>query len=251
MVLMVGQDITPMKRLETSLRDQSEKLVEAIDEVSLYNDLMIHDIHNANAGIMGYLELLNLGGLTDDKRKNYIVRALKEVKKSSSIIKDVKVMSMVRPVGETVPIDLVTTFEKVIRTYCSDQVGAPPKIDMNIADLQVLADDLIEEAIVRILGHSLMNMNASQININAKRDPSRSNLVPEPVHIVIGTNGKGITDEMIEVVFNRPKRTDLGSHGLGLYLVKKIIDRFGGMVWVERSKDGKNIEVHILLREAV
>jgi signal transduction histidine kinase len=242
-----------MKRLETSLREQSEKLVEAIDEVSLYNDLMIHDIHNANAGIMGYLELINIDGIDEKKRKGYIDRALKEVLKSSSIIKDVKVMSLARPVGEPKPVELAPAFQKVVERYRKEKEGKKPRIEMEIADLHVMADDLIEEGLIRVLENPWINGsdNVDLIRVEGKRDPSRSNIIPEPVHITITAEGEGLRELDVEKVFDRPKRTDLGSRGLGLYLVKKIIDRFGGMIWAEEIKKGKIVQVHILLKEAV
>ena len=61
-----------------------------------------------------------------------------------------------------------------------------------------------------------------------------------------------MSEDQMQKVLERPRRTDLGSRGLGLYLVKKIIDRYGGMVWVEKVKEGKpGLEVHMLLKEAV
>jgi PAS domain S-box-containing protein len=253
MVLMIGQDITQMKRLETSLREQGEKLAEAIEEVSLYNDLMIHDIHNANAGIMGYLELINIASMSEEKRGTYIERALREVRKSSSIINDVKVMSLTRPITEPVPVNLVSTFKNVIdKTAGGDRKDL--KIDIDVADLDIAGDELVEEALVRVVENSVFEMGEGKkrIMIEAKRDPSRSNLVPEPVHITIRDVRGEVSDDRIQMVFNRPKRTDLGSQGLGLYLVKKIIDRYGGMVWVEKTEKGDpGLEVHILLKEAV
>jgi PAS domain S-box-containing protein len=254
MVLMVGQDFTEMKRLETSLREQGVKLVEAIDEVSLYNDLMIHDIHNANAGIMGYLELINIGSMNEEKRKNYIMRALKEVKKSSSIIKDVKLMSLARPISEPVPINLVSVFKNVIERTGIEGSKKGIQIDVDVGDIEISGDELIEEALLRVIENSVYDIGdkKARITIEAKRDPSKSNLVPEPVHITIGDDRGEVSEEQFKTVMERPRRTDLGSHGLGLYLVKKIIDRYGGMVWVEKVKEGDpGLVVHILLKEAI
>ncbi|MGA1793536.1 MAG: PAS domain S-box protein [Thermoplasmatota archaeon] len=254
MVLMIGQDITKMKRLEESLREQSEKLVNAMDEITLYNDLMIHDIHNANAGIMGYLELLNIEGIGEDKRKKYITRALNEVSKSSSIIKDVKVMSLAKPGPERNPVDLLSVFETATRKTREEWGDRCPKIEMDIPDLHILADDLLEEGLMRVL-LNIIHRGAgkgSKVKISAKRDPSRSNLVPEPVHIIISDDLGNVGEDEIKRVLDRPRSTDKGSHGLGLYLVKKIIERFGGMIWVDNS-DGKRpgISVHLILSEAV
>jgi len=254
MVLMVGQDITKMKRLEESLRDQSEKLVDAMEEVGLYNDLMIHDIHNVNAGIMGYIELLTLPGISEEKKRDYINRALQEVRKSSSIIKDVKIMSLARPVIEPSPLNLKDVVKRSIER-CRENWGERcAMIEHDIPDLSVLADDLLSEALTRILDNSMVHGKSDRprIRLEARRDPSRSNLLPGPVHLTIRDNGGGIDEGLMRELFKRPKRTGLEPYGLGLYLVKKIIDRYGGLVWLENvRKPDTGLAVHLLLSEAV
>lgn len=254
MVLMIGQDITMMKRLEDSLREQSEKLMNAMDEVSLYNDLMIHDIHNANAGIMGYLELSNIEGIDGDKRRRYIERALTEVNKSSSIIKDVKVMSLAKPDTEKRPFPLAEAMENASRKFREEWGKKAPGIEIEGTDLQVLSDDLIEEALLRVFQDLAQRGTGKgeSIRVTVKREPSMSNSVPEPVHLAIYEDTGKVGVEEMKRILDRPGSTDKGSQGLGLYLVKKIIERYGGTIWVENGVGKKTgISIHILLSEAV
>ncbi|MBN1538995.1 MAG: PAS domain S-box protein [Candidatus Thermoplasmatota archaeon] len=254
MVLMIGQDITRMKELEDSLREQSEKLLSAMDEVTLYYDLMIHDIHNVNAGIMGYLELLNIEGISREKRNRYISSALGEVNRSSSIIKDVKLMSLARPATDKRPLNLRDVFENASRK-CLEEWGAGlPVIERDVHELQVLSDDLFVEAMLRVLLNSVNRgrEKGEKVIVTAKRDPAMSNKVPEPVHIVIRDGMGNVGEEELKRILDRPRSTDKGSRGLGLYLVKKIIDRYEGMIWVENTvEEPPGIAVHILLSEAV
>jgi light-regulated signal transduction histidine kinase (bacteriophytochrome) len=196
---------------------------------------------------------MSMTGIDDEKRKSYINRALREVKKSSSIIKDVKIMSLAKPVGEPVPTSLSSTIEDVMARFRKEQNDIIPAVEMDIADLHVLADDMIEEGFIRILDHSMIirEGKVDRISIIAKRDPSKSSLVSEAVHITITTEWEEEVGDEVDYVFDRPKRTDLGSRGLGLYLVKRIIDRFGGMIWVDKLENGKGTIVNILLKEAV
>lgn len=253
MVLMVGQDVTKTKRLEQTLREQSEKLADAMEELTLYNDLMIHDMYNANAGILGYLELISMAGISKDKKDDYLRRAISEVKKSSSIIRDVKVMSQCRPDIEQMPVDLDGSIENAISRWKEsheDEEGLPI-IDWERTDIHVMGDELLEEALIRIVENSYQNSrkNDLRMEIEIARDPSKSNLIPEPVKITIKDNGGGIPEEMKIALMERPTSTEWGSQMLGLYLVKMIISRYNGLVWLENADDGT--EVNIILSEAV
>jgi signal transduction histidine kinase len=57
---------------------------------------------------------------------------------------------------------------------------------------------------------------------------------------MIDDNGPGIPDDMKERVFNRMQRGDTkaSGSGLGLYLVKTLVDSYGGKVWVEDRVKG-------------
>ncbi len=250
-ILMVGQDVTKTKKLEGTLRDQSEKLADAMEELMLYNDLMIHDMHNANAGILGYLELLDMDSIPEVKKKDYVKRALSEVKKSSSIIKDVKVMSLSRPNTGSEAVDLEGAFMNSISKWKVDPEHEKIKIGREGTELHVMADDLIEEAIIRILDNAVAHSKKKDMSIwiHVKRDHSKANLIPSPVHITFKDDGGSIPESMLEALLERPASTEWGSQMLGLYLVKRIVSNYNGLVWLERIKGGT--ELHMILSEAV
>jgi PAS domain S-box-containing protein len=253
MILLVGQDITSMKRMEESLRDHGDRLTRALDEISIYNDLMLHDIKNINTAIMGYLELLSLKEISDDKRELYTERALSEVKKSSSIINDVKIMSRAQTAMEPISIPLMESIQASIRRIESELEGRAPKVLFDHSDLHVEADDLLEDAITLLLKHGIdgSGIDVPHIEISARRDPAMQKIMPEAVHITISNLSGIVEGEMASLFTESPKPGEVSSK-LNLYLVKKIIDRYGGQVWMENAEgESDRVETHILLREAV
>jgi signal transduction histidine kinase len=58
--------------------------------------------------------------------------------------------------------------------------------------------------------------------------------------INVEDNGPGIPDELKERLFTRFQRgiTRAGGKGLGLYLVKSLVESFGGRVWAEDRVTG-------------
>lgn len=68
------------------------------------------------------------------------------------------------------------------------------------------------------------------INISSERQNGK-----EYARISIADNGPGISDEIKEKLFARPVRdsTNAAGHGLGLYLVKRLMEDQNGQVWAE------------------
>jgi signal transduction histidine kinase len=56
----------------------------------------------------------------------------------------------------------------------------------------------------------------------------------EVVQIRIADNGPGIPDDRKERIFGKgEKGLDSAGTGIGLYLVRTLVNRYGGRVWVE------------------
>ncbi len=76
----------------------------------------------------------------------------------------------------------------------------------------------------------------------------------ESVKIEIEDNGKGISSKDIGNIFERFYRTDSsrnsvqGGSGIGLSIVKKIIEDHGGYVWAT-SKEGEGTCMHFVMRK--
>ena len=76
----------------------------------------------------------------------------------------------------------------------------------------------------------------------------------DSVRIEIEDNGKGISPRDLPRVFERFYRTDSsrnssqGGSGIGLSIVKKIIEDHGGYIWAT-SKEGEGTCIHFVLRK--
>jgi len=62
----------------------------------------------------------------------------------------------------------------------------------------------------------------------------------EYIRISVEDNGPGISDEFKEKIFGRFSRgkTNAKGKGLGLYLIKSLVEDFHGKVWVEDRVPG-------------
>jgi PAS domain S-box-containing protein len=251
-ILMIGQDITQMKQLEESLILRSEELGRALEEAGIYNDLMLHDIHNSTAAIMGYLELMGLKGLSAEKRREYGSRALSEVKKSASIVKEVRMLSRIDAASEPHPIRLGSTLSKL-----SEKVkaitGGKCALQLEVKDLSVWADEHLEEAMLKIVEQmmKLMPEPPVKVQVQVRRAPSFSGRATEPVLLTMTAPGLSIGKDQAEALFKSVPRKGELSDRLGMYLVRRVVERYGGAFWVDDDASVGCSRFNILLRESI
>ena len=78
----------------------------------------------------------------------------------------------------------------------------------------------------------------------------------DSIRIEIEDNGKGIVQKDLPKIFERFYRTDAsrnsaqGGSGIGLSIVKKIIEDHGGYIWAT-SRDGEGTCMHFVLRKYI
>ena len=74
------------------------------------------------------------------------------------------------------------------------------------------------------------------------------------VQVEIEDNGRGIAAKDLPYIFDRFYRADSsrnssqGGSGIGLSIVKKIVEDHGGRIWAT-SKEGMGTEMHFVLRK--
>ena len=78
----------------------------------------------------------------------------------------------------------------------------------------------------------------------------------DAIRVEIEDNGKGIAQKDLQKIFERFYRTDAsrnsaqGGSGIGLSIVKKIIEDHGGYVWAT-AKEGEGTCMHFVLRKYI
>ena len=117
-------------------------------------------------------------------------------------------------------------------------------------DPVVIADaEQIKRVINNIVSNSIKYMDKSHKVINIRlRDDG------DFVQVEIEDNGKGIATKDLTKIFDRFYRTDTsrnstrGGSGIGLSIVKKILEDHGGKVWAT-SKEGVGTTMYFVLRK--
>ena len=227
-------------RREIEQREAVEKaLIETKSQAELYLDLMGHDINNLNQIGIGYLELaMELSDV--DEIKTLIEKPLEAMKSASEIIDNVRKLKQAtiehsESANATKIININDILPEIIKRY-AQVTGRNITINVQSPKIcPVKANDLIKDVFSNLVGNSVKHSDPIRplmIDINIKRIKEKGK---EYFLCTVEDNGPGIPDWVKDRVFQRFEKgaTKAKGSGLGLYLVKKLVDGYNGVIWVE------------------
>jgi PAS domain S-box-containing protein len=225
-------DIADRKRAENEILDSRR-------QAELYVDLMGHDINNMNQIGISYLELGLESMDLDDQERVYLQKPLEALYNSTRLIDTVRKLQVVKEGGlKHEKVDMCRMLRDVASQY-SHVPGRDVAIRLDtVGECYVLADELLKDVFGNIVGNAIKH-SSGPVSVDIKLEQAfEDNMMYYRVDI--SDNGPGIPDELKKKLFRRHQRGDthVTGRGLGLYLVKKMVDDFHGKVWVEDRVPG-------------
>jgi signal transduction histidine kinase len=227
--------------IEVTERKVAEKRIEEeYHRAEFYIDLMSHDINNINQVTSGYLELLLKMPELPSKSRKYAETALDHVRKSADIISHVKTLSTVRSGElEIEKIDIYPAVASAVETVKSQSRDI--RINSNIIEgryfirgnalLFNVFSNLLNNA-AKFDGHDIVEID---VDISSQGDDWR---------LEFKDRGPGIGEGYKKIIFNRLEQAGESTQGtgLGLTIVKYIVESYGGKVWVEDRVEGDQVQ---------
>jgi PAS domain S-box-containing protein len=232
----VMQDITRQRKLE-------HDAIEAKEQVELYIDLLSHDISNMNAAVSAYLQTAVDKIDIEQKNMMYFVKSQEILESSNNLIDTVRKIQRVENHDSKYGlVDLGWMLEDV-RTEYEHIPGREVKIHYKTAIKKfVIASDLLKDVFSNLLSNSIKHSSGPveiTMVLNKVFDGGR-----EHYKVTVEDNGPGIPDDLKMRLFQRKQRgkTKTTGSGLGLYLVRKLVEDINGRVWVEDRVPGDPTE---------
>lgn len=218
-----------------------------------------HDLKTPITAIKGYVEGI-MDGVADtpEKMDKYIKTIYNKANDMDRLINELTVYSGID--NNRIPYN----FHRInVADYfgdCIEEVGLDlesKNIELNYSNLvepdtMIIADpEQMKKVINNIISNSVKYMNKSHGEIDIR-------ILDEvdSIRIEIEDNGKGIAQKDLQSVFERFYRTDTsrnsaqGGSGIGLSIVKKIIEDHGGYIWAT-SKEDEGTCMHFVLRKYI
>lgn len=209
------------------------------DQLKLYVDIMSHDINNMNQSATGFLELAKSDPGTPEHVKGILDRALISINSSSRLIEKVSALRNIsRKEDSLKKIDLNGLLVGCIQSIAS---SAMKEVVINYTPrprVYVIANELLREVFLNIMENSIKYSDKS-VTINIGVDCDRSDGIMN-YRVIIEDNGPGISDKYKATIFQKFCRggIDVSGKGLGLYIVRSILELYGGRIKLEDRVPG-------------
>ncbi|AEA46226.1 PAS domain-containing sensor histidine kinase [Archaeoglobus veneficus] len=216
-LVIIARDITRLKEAEERIKRMNKHL-------SLLNKMLRHDIKNGLTIIKGYLDLYR-----DSGNEEFLKKIEERIAVCTELISTIREIEEALMAGRGLKIvDISKVLEKEIEKV-KDKAIVNVKIP---AGLKVLADDMIPSIFENVLLNAIFHNDKEE-----KRVDIEARAINGWVEVRIADNGPGIPDEIKEEIFKEGfKGEKTGRTGLGLYLVKTLIERYGGSIHVEDNE---------------
>lgn len=224
---------------QQNLKKREQQLNLAYKNTKLYKDLFAHDVKNIFQNILSGTDLckLYLSKLGDVPTEFIeIFQTIEEqIKRGRTLAQNVYKLSKVRNLKPKLKeMNLIDILEQTINNILKSNQDKDITIDFTQRDnkIYIKADNFLLDVFENILTNSVIHNDKQEIKIKIKiiekEEPTK-----DIVQIEIMDNGPGIDDSIKEKLFEEAIIESKKGMGLGLFLVKNIIQNYDGNIRVE------------------
>ncbi|KKK62445.1 hypothetical protein LCGC14_3004250, partial [marine sediment metagenome] len=221
-----------------------EKYREAFERTEIYKDLFAHDISNILQNIKSSIGLMSIWqDKPDQEMINEVIQIMNnQIIRGAKLISNIRRLSQITEKSELMenikPLDKLNEAIRFLKkSYHKKQIVI--KVESQINDMYIKANALLLDVYENIMINAVKYNENPIIEILIRISKLKENDI-DYIKFEFVDNGIGISDSIKEGIFNgTTKREDRSKGmGLGLILVRRIIQSFNGKIWVEDNAKG-------------
>jgi PAS domain S-box-containing protein len=239
----VSMDVTTRKNYEIEIEKANEELREIDTIKNNFISTISHELRTPLVGISGYLELIMTRQLEEQQVKDFSQIALASCRRLEQTIVELLDISSLQTDTmqfDFINLDLNPVIDETVKRLTPSAKNNNVKIACRLkSDLPLVKADenKISSVIQNLIDNAIkFTAEAPQVTISTDYDDSN-----RKVTVSIADNGVGIDPKYLDKIFSRFYQIDssatrrYGGSGIGLYLVKEIIEAHGGSVLAEST----------------
>ncbi len=254
------RDISERKRAQEECARLLESAVAAHAEADIANGikdeflaLLSHELRTPLTSILGWSQMLTDGNLDEVESKHALEIIVRNARAQNQLIDDLLDVSRIitgKLRLDVQPVELGPMIEAVVD-------GVRPAADARHIYLQTTLDPLISpisgdpDRLQQIIWNLLTNAikftpKGGSVHVRLERIDSQ-------VELTISDTGQGIDAELLPYVFDRFRQSDSsstrrhGGLGLGLSIVRQLVELHGGTVTAESPGEGEGTTFKVIL----
>jgi two-component system, sensor histidine kinase and response regulator len=235
-------------------KEEIEVQAEELHKLNHFKDrlfsILAHDLRSPMATLQGTISILDPEILNKSELDMIKNQLTKQFEVTDKILQDLLQWTKDQMKGETTEGKLLN-FNEIVNEKLNLFTALAQ--DKNISLLSELMPDtaiFADENHVNIILQNLLS-NALKFTYSGGTITIKSQKIDKMVQISVADTGKGMNEEQQSKLFSTQYFTTKGTagekgNGLGLHLVKDLVEKNGGKIWV-KSEEGKGTEFCFLL----
>ncbi len=253
----IGDLCVSFEKMRERLKTNAEEKIRNESENRVLISNIAHDLKTPITAVKGYSEGIMDGvANTPEKLDKYIRTIYNKATEMDLLINELTLYSKIDT--NRIPYNFAKINVSEYFSDCVEEIGLDleaKKIGLSYnnyveKDVFIIADpEQLKRVIHNIVGNSIKYMNKDNGFISI-----RINDVGDFIQVEMEDNGQGIASKDLPYIFDRFYRADAsrnsatGGSGIGLSIVKKIIEDHGGKIWAT-SKENSGTIMYFVIRK--
>ncbi len=239
------------ERLEETLRQKIAELEERNEELDAFARTVAHDLKNPIGALTGLAEILreDYSKMDQGDLGEYLEAMVRSGRKATTIVDELLLLAQLRRQEvPTASLDMGAIIEEVVIRL--DHIIVESQTEIQLPDTWPTAQGYgpwIEEVWTNYISNGLKyGGTPPQLKLGAISQPDGT------IQFFIQDNGPGLTQEeqdRLFVPFTQLKGNPVKGYGLGLSIVRRIVEKLGGYVGVESAGPGQGSMFYFCLRQ--
>ncbi|MBW4512987.1 MAG: PAS domain S-box protein [Scytonematopsis contorta HA4267-MV1] len=251
--MKIMQDKTAQQQAHERMQQQAEQLEKANRIKDEFLAVLSHELRSPLNPILGWSKLLQKGNLDSSKIAQGLSVIERNAKLQSGLIEDLLDVSRIlqgKLSFNVSPVDLVSTIQAAMETVHlaaqAKSIQIEAKLEPNVGLVSGDANRL-QQVVWNLLSNAVKFTDAGgRVEIILKR-------VDYTAQIIVSDTGKGINSDFLPHVFDYFRQENggttrrFGGLGLGLAIVRHLVELHGGIVYADSAGEGQGASFTVTL----